>query len=103
MAALPYNAHLDTLRTFQVPADQWSEADPLARIRRESFCLEDRVNRLERNLPPEALPKMPAQVSFRQLLLASSPPPLPPTNLLPSHLPMAGPCLSPRPRRLSTC
>ena len=52
MAALPYNAHLATLRTFQVPADQWSEANPLARTRREVFSLEDRVNRLERNLPP---------------------------------------------------
>ena len=52
MAALPYNAHLATLRTFQVPADQWSEANPLARIRREILCLEERINRLERNLPP---------------------------------------------------
>ena len=52
MATLPYNAHLATLRTFQIPADRWAEANPLALIRRELIDLEQRVNRLERTLPP---------------------------------------------------
>ena len=52
IAILPYNAHLQALRTFQVPANRWEEANPHALLRRELLHLEDRLLRLEAAQPP---------------------------------------------------
>ena len=52
IAILPYNAHLQALRTFQVPANRWEEANPHALLHRELLHLEDRLLRLEAAQPP---------------------------------------------------
>ena len=60
IAILPYNAHLQALRTFQVPANRWEEANPHALLRREILHLEDRLLRLVAPLPRPIFRSRPA-------------------------------------------